>query len=140
MYHDSLPYEICKRKLANGETVNIKYRRFNERYGDLLLADPTCTEESGLDQAIRVHDARFSYNGEDIVRFAVKEFEQVPHVNMSNPIFMLDKLDPLNDPCNKDGNEDTNEEDVSRAKRWMNQWLIEDVLGSKVVQTAEDLP
>lgn len=59
---------------------------------------------------------------------------------MSNPIFQLDKLEPLLDPCNKDGNEDTCEEDVSRAKRWMNQWLTEDILNSKVVQSAEDLP
>lgn len=140
MYHAELPYEYCKRTLANGETVSIKYRKLNERYGDSVLADPNCPEEQGMDQAIKVHDARFSYDREDIIKFALKEFEQVPRVSMNNPIFMLHRLDPLSDPGNMDGNEDTNEEDVTRAKRWMNQWLVEDILGSKVVQTADDLP
>lgn len=97
-------------------------------------------EDEGMDQAIRVHEARFAYSGEDIVKFAINEFEQVPHVDMSNPIFQLDKLEPLADPCNKDGNEDTNDEDVSRAKRWLDGWLAKEILDVKDVESAGDLP
>lgn len=140
-YHDKMPYEVCKRKIQN-EEVSIKYRGFNYAYGDSMLAD-TRPEDRGMDQAMLVHEARFSHNKEDVMKIAVELFQQVPDVDMRDPKFKLDRLTHLSSACDKSGNEATTENDLENAKYQLNEWLIDAILDSKgqrVIQTADDLP
>lgn len=143
MYHDKKPYELCKRKLQNGEVVTIKYRGFNYAYGDSMLADHTRPEDEGMDQAMLVHQARFTHDKQDVMKLALNLFQEIPHVDMMNPKFKLNTLTRLSDVCDEDGNEGTTEHDVANAKHCMNDWVTREILeitGQKVVETAEDLP
>jgi hypothetical protein len=54
LYHAKMPYVCCKRKLDNGEVVNIKFRGFNPEspYNDSMLAS---SSDPGMDIAMQVH-------------------------------------------------------------------------------------